>query len=255
MTEVEKEGDPLYSSYARWKGESVGSNSNVKNIIRRIINYMLSIGVLKTDVIKALRCSKNARIIELGCGQGRQLMQLYSAGYKNLEGLDFAPAYSQSFPSDIKYYNKDIFLFLEIAPSLHYDAVICIDFIEHFDQKQLHCLFYGIKSMLKDNGVLIVRVPNMATGVGHAFGFGDLTHKTHFTSSSLTQLATHHGFVPEIIRSHTPLGLSLVPILLYPLRIAFQLIHKLVMLSFSIRNEHSGPNLFASFQITSRYKK
>lgn len=103
--------------------------------------------------------SPTANIIEYGCGYGRVLSQLNSAGYKNLIGFDFAPnMISRGFREypelDLRLLEKSGVIPCE---NVSVDAVVmstvlcCIT-----DEKELSSLMTEINRVLKQGGVLYI---------------------------------------------------------------------------------------------------
>jgi 2-polyprenyl-3-methyl-5-hydroxy-6-metoxy-1,4-benzoquinol methylase len=110
--------------------------------------------------IKDLGISKDARILEVGCGLGYLTYSLHQAGY-NCRGLDIAlnavNAAKERF-GDL-YIHGDIF---ELAGDNDpkYDLIILTEVIEHVPDPVsfLECLM----KMLRSNGNIIVTTPNKA---------------------------------------------------------------------------------------------
>lgn len=108
---------------------------------------------------------KDSVIVDVGCGIGRHVAELYGRGYKNVYGYDF----SDRLLEDAKKDNSEIadrFLpgdFRKFYPGKKADFVICVyDVIGSFaDQKQNDKIVRNIKKTLKKGGRAIVSVMNM----------------------------------------------------------------------------------------------
>lgn len=101
---------------------------------------------------------KDKRILDVGCGYGRTLNQLYQQGYHNLLGIDFAQKMiargQQEFPNLDLRVKKDKSIDL---PDNSVDAVILFAVLTciHTNAEQ-QALIEDIKRVLKPNGVLYV---------------------------------------------------------------------------------------------------
>lgn len=135
------------------------------------------------------------KILELGCGSGFMLNYLGNMGFENVIGIDI----SQEQVSIASHFGQnaiasDVFDYLSDQED-KFDAVLALDFIEHFSKNELILLFTQIFKSLRSNGKLIIQTPN---GEGLFSGqviFGDLTHLTIFTPASLQQLLIECGFI------------------------------------------------------------
>ena len=101
---------------------------------------------------------KDSRILDVGCGYGRTLDELYQNGYRNLVGIDFSSGMIERGKRQFPYLDLQIKKNDKIAlPDASVDAVIlfavltCIRTNE--EQKQL---VSEIKSVLKPQGILYV---------------------------------------------------------------------------------------------------
>ena len=138
--------------------------------------------------------NKNASLIEFGCGAGNELQLLREKGYTNLFGIDISPEQIQK--ARIKGLNveqTDVFRFLEVNEK-KFDIIFALDFVEHFDKREILKLFGGFSKILKTGGKLILRTPNGEGLFPGRIIYGDLTHMTIFNSYSLTQLLLKTGF-------------------------------------------------------------
>ena len=102
--------------------------------------------------------SKNSKILDVGCGYGRTLDELYQMGYHNLIGIDFAEGMinrgNRQFP----------YLYLRVKetsdinmPDDSVDAVILFAVLTCIqNNKELKKLISEIKRVLKPNGILYV---------------------------------------------------------------------------------------------------
>ncbi|MBU2536718.1 MAG: methyltransferase domain-containing protein [Chloroflexota bacterium] len=92
------------------------------------------------------------KILDLGCGEGILLEEFKNLGY-NIIGLD--QNYSSEFVirGDIK---ETPF------PDHDFDVILCLDVIEHLDYESQRSAIAEIKRLLKDKGIAILTIPNLA---------------------------------------------------------------------------------------------
>lgn len=137
---------------------------------------------------------RNAAILELGCGQGGFLEFLSREGFTNATGIDVSSEQIEiAQRRGTKATQANVFEYLK-AHNQNVDAIVAIDFIEHFSKEELFPLVELMFSALKKGGILILQTPN---GEGLFPGqniYGDMSHLTIFTSSSLRQLLSLSGF-------------------------------------------------------------
>jgi cyclopropane fatty-acyl-phospholipid synthase-like methyltransferase len=133
-------------------------------------------------------------ILELGCGPGYMLEYLLRQGYTNIQGIDISQeqvdiAVSRGLPAA----TAEVFQFLE-GKKDQYAAIIALDFVEHFTREELFKLFPLIYGALRKDGLFLVQTPNGQALFPGQVVYGDLTHMTIFTESSMTQLLSFFGF-------------------------------------------------------------
>jgi 2-polyprenyl-3-methyl-5-hydroxy-6-metoxy-1,4-benzoquinol methylase len=115
-------------------------------------------------ILDELKMPKTAQILDVGCGGGYILHELYTGGYRNIWGFDIAGdgiMLSKYEFSDIKEkfavhdgYDKKL---PESFPSGGYDLVLSIEVIEHLYSPKKY--LENINYWLKEKGYLIVTTP------------------------------------------------------------------------------------------------
>lgn len=141
--------------------------------------------------------NKNARILDFGCGQGHQLLSLWCAGYRNIEGVEIskeqADAAKRASSGRVQITCMDGTLFLS-DKNQAYDLIILNDVLEHISKKDAVPLLILINKALVLGGKIVVHVPNMASLVA-AFSYAaDFTHIAGYTEFSLMQVLDQAGF-------------------------------------------------------------
>ncbi len=143
------------------------------------------------------RCTPETSVLELGSGPGEFLAYLKQMGVKRFLGVEMNPEAIQAMPPGLdEHLNKsDVWDFLDAAAeSEPYDRVAILDFLEHFSAIEGVRLLEKIKTVLAPDGLVVIRVPNMASPWGGIHQFADLTHKCAYTPISLEQLGMAAGY-------------------------------------------------------------
>ena len=178
---------PLYKNYVS-KFKEFYLNSDA------IINKSDWVKYRKKILPLLIGYSKNAEILEVGCGSGLLLQYLDHEGYKNLSGIDISEEQVQK--AKARGYNvntADVSDYLKNKAG-KYDIIIAYDFIEHFSKEEIYNLAMIIYNSLKSSGIFIIHTPNGQGITPHKIIYGDLTHLTIFTPDSLFQLLNLSGF-------------------------------------------------------------
>jgi 2-polyprenyl-3-methyl-5-hydroxy-6-metoxy-1,4-benzoquinol methylase len=177
----------LYEHYvSNFKGLNPLENENIFASFKVWANFKY------LPLLKDLK--SNVRILELGCGSGLMLRYLREQGFTDVIGIDISVeqvnlANKSGFDAEV----NDAFSFLDDQDE-SFDVIIAIDFIEHFYKDELILLFPLIHKVLKEKGTLLIQTPNGEGLFSNQVIFGDLTHLTIFTPSSLSQLLQESGF-------------------------------------------------------------
>jgi 2-polyprenyl-3-methyl-5-hydroxy-6-metoxy-1,4-benzoquinol methylase len=161
--------------------------------------------------VKRLNLSKDARVLDLGCGAGYFISVLSKKGidYKGLEVtshlVDYCQTYHQLNVEDTS---------LEDEPENHYDLVTMFDVLEHLVNPIE--TFKTVSAKLKPGGYCVAYTPNV-----HSIGYElmgakqntllPFEHLCFFEKESINYLARKSGFVVEKIEYY---GLDLIDYLL-----------------------------------------
>lgn len=97
--------------------------------------------------------SKSSKILDLGCGEGVFIKELFDLGYKNIKGLD------KNFSSDIVDQGD---IFNTPYEDNDHDVILCLDVIEHLPiAKQIDAI-KEMHRITKKGGICIISIPNLA---------------------------------------------------------------------------------------------
>ncbi len=97
--------------------------------------------------------SKNSQILDMGCGEGVFVEELVSQGFKNVLGIDL------NYSSELV--KKENILETSFSPK-QFDIILLLDVIEHMSFREQEKALKEIKRILKNDGKLIISIPNLA---------------------------------------------------------------------------------------------
>lgn len=131
----------------------------------------------------------SSRILDLGCGFGRQIKFLVDNGYSNTTGCDL----DKTKILEAKLNGLDV----ECCDALEYlnkhidnsiSCILCVDFLEHISKEIIPTYFAKISDKLVSGGLLIIRLPNPDSPFFSKDFFNDPTHQWCYTRDSLSLL-------------------------------------------------------------------
>lgn len=137
---------------------------------------------------------RSARILDIGCGAGQFLYYLKKADYQDYYGIDISPALidcCKKITDNAEV--ADAFDFLTDKKG-RYDLIVMNDLLEHIARDKAVQALRLAKESLAANGVVIIKVPNMANPFGLLSRYKDMTHETGFTEDSLHSIFYAAGF-------------------------------------------------------------
>lgn len=149
-----------------------------------------------TQLIKKhLPDKKDISIADLACGHGVLLYCLKKLGYNNVIGVDISPEQvNLAHELGLKEVTcQNITNFLKNKESI-FDVIFLFDILEHLSKNQLCDLLDQVSDSLKQNGTVIIHIPNAEGIFGMRIRYGDLTHENCFTPQSIRQVLSVCGF-------------------------------------------------------------
>lgn len=165
----------------------------------------------KNRILKFLPADKNARILDLGCGNGDFLLFAKKLGYGNITGVEYSEemkAISEKTISGIKIVYADATEFLKTTDQT-FDFILTAHLLEHFEKSKVLETFKEAKRCLSAGGRFVVYTPNFASPFGLMISWGDFTHITHFSGPAMAQLAGMSGFEIDYIGGNGPVPFGL----------------------------------------------
>lgn len=144
---------------------------------------------IQRHLIPRLPPSRDARIIDVGCGAGQVVKLTRAAGYRQMHGIDM----SEEQVALSRRRGVDGVELGDFQTHLHanpcsYDAIIALDVLEHFEPGEVLSVLDLVCHALKPGGSFFARTPNGCSPFMGRYRYGDFTHGTVFTDRSLRQL-------------------------------------------------------------------
>lgn len=136
---------------------------------------------------------KDARILDIGFGNGSFIASCIELGYTNVEGADFGGGLRQGMlewsPSVRAIHDipQDIPAFLR-TNGQRYDFILLSHVIEHLPKYSLFNALDALYFALNRYGTLMIRTPNMDGPRPVSSRYVTITHETGFTGSALSTL-------------------------------------------------------------------
>ena len=169
----------LYDNYREWKKWEEGDTSLDRS------------NVFAKEIRRA-NIQADARILEVGFGQGLFLDWAKSSGYHPV-GIEIDPAaVQQATGRGHQVYLSDIRDVCEHTTS-DFDLIVLFDVLEHMTLAELVAVFKLFSRILKPTGRVLARFPNGGSPFGRLYQYGDATHQTVLTGSLIHQIALTAG--------------------------------------------------------------
>lgn len=154
-----------------------------------------SIGYFTANIEPHLPRKKDARILEIGCGYGRNIKALQKLGYTDVRGIDISEEQIEYAIQRLGLANvavEDAINSLADTKEM-YDAILLLDVLEHLELEYSVKLIQLIKSALKPGGVFVIQVPNAMAPLSPNRHW-DITHLRAYTTHSMEQHLRLGGF-------------------------------------------------------------
>lgn len=143
------------------------------------------------------RIKPQGTVLDIGCGAGGLVRELLTAGY-DARGMDTARALANILPADLRPRITLAELDACHYPAGNFDIIMLSDVLEHVRNPRE--LLREVRRILKDDGQVIISVPNWSCAEARVFGHKHWRnldvprHLWHFTHASLSALLRRTGF-------------------------------------------------------------
>jgi SAM-dependent methyltransferase len=200
----------FYENYVSSHNQQLYGDNSIERIRSRFPSWQYYFGA-------HLPANKDARILDIGCGDGNFVYWLHSIGYKNAQGVDVS---AQQIEAGKKLgieslHCGDLYEFLE--QQRDFDFIVARDVIEHFTRDDVFNIFLRVNEKLSSNGSFMIQVP-CGEGLHYtSIFYGDYTHEMAYTSSSISQISINAGFSSSQCYPVGPAPLGLVSRIRYVL--------------------------------------
>jgi 2-polyprenyl-3-methyl-5-hydroxy-6-metoxy-1,4-benzoquinol methylase len=155
-----------------------------------------------------LPADRKAKILDIGCGDGKFLFFLQQNGYTNIEGLELSPQQAKEARDRLVckiHVVNDTATFLDKHPET-YRTITMNDVLEHVSKEQTVSFLRAVLKALQTGGNAVINVPQVSGFTSVFCRYIDFTHQTLFTEMSLKQITTLAGFSDiRFIRQKMPL--------------------------------------------------
>jgi 2-polyprenyl-3-methyl-5-hydroxy-6-metoxy-1,4-benzoquinol methylase len=143
--------------------------------------------------------AKDAPIADIGCGKGEWLSWMKSHGFTQLRGFDISPG-ELSYAKEIPVESGDVLSTLASAKwHEHFSLIHAKDFIEHLTKQETTDFLLACRAALRDGGFLMLSTFNGQSMFSTATRYGDFTHESALTPSSMAQILRATEFAVERI--------------------------------------------------------
>jgi SAM-dependent methyltransferase len=182
-------------------------------------------------------------VVEIGCGNGRFILDLLNEGFKDVKGVE--PSQTYTFLADKSLISHEFASpYLSNIRESTLGLVVSLDVFEHIPRAELLDLIKLIESRLVDGGFLVFRIPNMSSPLALVNFYGDLSHTTPLNEFSIPQLIFDTGLYIESIKAepfYFPVSPKIViGIIVWPL---FCMFYRILFAAFGMKTRILTPNL------------
>jgi len=142
-----------------------------------------------------LPTSKDAKILEVGCGAGNFISFLRGRGYREVQGIDLGEE-QVTLARHLGIDDVEVANLFEYLPAHveEFDMIVALDVIEHFTKDEILLFLDLAYQALRPRGRILLRTPNADSPFVSWILYGDFTHEIAFTPSSIKQVLKVAGF-------------------------------------------------------------
>ena len=184
--------------------------------------------------------------LDLGCGKGEVLKEyIKKRTFKNIDLVDkFVKPLEIMKDSSVKYYQNDIFDFLESQKINKYDLIVLSDILEHVNVQKTKDILERCNKVLSPGGILFIKVPNGTSPFGLRNQNNDLTHVHTWGYKTLNEVVDDSHFEVLILEPcFDNVNFTNSFMYLFQKNITQKLINKLLKISLGNNRFFWSPNI------------
>jgi 2-polyprenyl-3-methyl-5-hydroxy-6-metoxy-1,4-benzoquinol methylase len=142
-----------------------------------------------------LPADKEAEIIDAGCGAGNLVYWMQKAGYRNARGIDSSVDQIEAGKA-LGIANLEVADLLKVLKESRdrFELIFMRDVLEHIEKEHVLPMLDMCLAALTPGGRLVMQMPNGASPVVGRVLYGDFTHESAYTVTSLSQLFLLAGY-------------------------------------------------------------
>jgi len=142
-----------------------------------------------------LPADREAEIIDAGCGAGNLVYWMQKAGYGNARGIDSSVDQIEAGKA-LGIENLEVADLLDVLKKgrAKFDLIFMRDVLEHIEKEHVLPMLDMCLTALKPGGRIVLQMPNGASPVVGRVLYGDFTHESAYTVTSLSQLFLLSGY-------------------------------------------------------------
>ena len=193
----------MYEDYARARPGCIAPVTPADLLRRQLPTF-------EKRLARFLPPSKDAAILDVGCGYGEFLYFLQERGYRDTTGIDLN---AQQVQTARRLGVRNVVCgaaaeFLSESDR-QFDFISMLDVLEHVPKDEVLPLLALIHGALRPGGSFVCQVPNLAAFFTPLF-YMDFSHETPFTATSLKQVLELAGFQSPHVFPMGPVAHGLV---------------------------------------------
>ncbi len=168
--------------------------------------------------------NKNAKILDIGCGDGGFILWLRSLGYTDVRGIDISlEQVNLAKTNGIEGVMAGDFFKTLPNQKDSFDFIIARDVLEHIAKDRVVDALSLIRESLRSGGNFIAQTVNAENLLWGRLRYGDFTHELAFTKNSLQQVLYISGFTKVKAYAQRPVIHGLKSLIRYVFWMLFEL--------------------------------
>ncbi|MCW8917609.1 MAG: methyltransferase domain-containing protein [Gammaproteobacteria bacterium] len=185
---VEPSDSVASSLYRRYYSTSALADGNLESALA------INKAYFRVNFSRHLPEHRDASILEIGCGYGKNVQAMKELGYSHVVGIDFSEEQINVARNKLGLEEAHLGNAIDWLNQSNeeFDCIVLIDVLEHLELSSLVILAEMLESHLKPGGRVIVQVPNGLAPL-NPLRYGDLTHLRAFTPQSMAQFFANAG--------------------------------------------------------------